>query len=128
MRYSAGVLSSDIDDIHRCENGCLNPEPNLLEVDMIMSSRRDLKIEQFRRCGFPGGLVLLLIFLMGIFASEVFYETQPALARSHLGILGQQAPELNLNNWISADGLQRAPIRISDFRGKVIYLYFFQDW
>ena len=95
---------------------------------MILRSRGDMKSKLFGRCGFPGGLVLLLFILMSLFVSEVLYETKPALAHSHLGILGRRAPELNLDNWISADGLQRAPIRISDFRGKVIYLYFFQDW
>ena len=76
---------------------------------------------------FPGGWFYCLL-LMSLFFSEVLYLTQSASASSHLGILGQQAPELNLDNWISADGIQRAPIRLSDFQGKVIYLYFFQDW
>lgn len=95
---------------------------------MILSSRVDIKSKLFGHCGFPGGFVLLLTILMSLFVSEVLYETKPASAHSHLGILGRRAPELNLDNWISADGLQGASIRISDFRGKVIYLYFFQDW
>ena len=95
---------------------------------MILRARGDKKGKLFGRCGFPVGLVSLFTMLMSLFVSEVFYETKPASAHSHLGILGQRAPELILDNWISADGLQSAPIRISDFRGKVIYLYFFQDW
>jgi peroxiredoxin len=51
-----------------------------------------------------------------------------ASASGHLGILGQRAPELNLNNWIDAGGKKMPSIRLSDYRGKVIYLYFFQDW
>ncbi len=55
-------------------------------------------------------------------------EIQLASANSHLGILGRPAPELNLDNWIDADGNRMEPIRLGDFRGKVVYLYFFQDW
>ncbi|MEM7352125.1 MAG: TlpA disulfide reductase family protein [Acidobacteriota bacterium] len=44
-----------------------------------------------------------------------------------LGILGQQAPAWELAEWYNlqpgVDGLD-----ISDFEGKVIYLYFFQSW
>jgi hypothetical protein len=92
-------------------------------------SKRDLSRKLSGVVGFPTGLVLLLIIMMCLSASEVFfYEIQQASASSHLGILGRPAPELNLNNWIDADGEQRAPIQLSDNRGKVIYLYFFQDW
>jgi hypothetical protein len=91
-------------------------------------SKRDLSRKLSRVVGFPTGLVLLLIIMMSLSASEVLYEIQQASASSHLGILGRPAPELNLNNWIDADGEQRAPIQLSDNRGKVIYLYFFQDW
>jgi len=90
--------------------------------------KQNLSRKRSRVVGFPAGLVLLLIILMGLSVSEVFYETRFASASSHLGILGRPAPELNLNNWIDADGEQRAPIQLSDNRGKVIYLYFFQDW
>ena len=51
-----------------------------------------------------------------------------AAASTHLGILGQIAPELHLHTWIDGDGREMAPVRLNDFRGKVIYLYFFQDW
>jgi len=91
-------------------------------------SKRDLRKKLSRVVGFPEGSVLLLIILMSLSVSEVLYETQLASANFHLGILGRPAPELNLNNWIDADGEQRAPIQLSDNRGKVIYLYFFQDW
>ena len=93
-----------------------------------MCSWGDLKNKLFRRCGFPGGLFLLLIILMSLSVSGVLYETQLASAGSHLGILGRQAPELNLDNWIDADGNRMEPIQLSDYRGKVVYLYFFQDW
>ena len=53
---------------------------------------------------------------------------QHALASNQYGILGRKAPELGLNTWIDSDGKPMDPIEVSDYRGKVIYLYFFQDW
>ncbi len=53
---------------------------------------------------------------------------QTASAATRYGILGQQAPELNLSTWIDGDGKQIEPIRLGTFRGKVIYLFFFQNW
>ena len=51
-----------------------------------------------------------------------------AIAGAQYGIQGQPAPKLNLANWIDGDGLPIDPIEVNDYRGKVIYLYFFQDW
>ena len=53
---------------------------------------------------------------------------QPAAAAEKYGILGRLAPELDLNTWIDGDGGATAPIRLGDYRGNVVYLYFFQDW
>ena len=53
---------------------------------------------------------------------------QTASANVQYGIQGQQAPEMNLETWIDGDGERVDPIFLSDYRGKVIYLYFFQDW
>ncbi len=53
---------------------------------------------------------------------------QPAAAAEKYGILGREAPELDLNTWIDVDGDATAPIRLGDYRGSVVYLYFFQDW
>ena len=53
---------------------------------------------------------------------------QLASADKHYGILGQQAPELNLTSWIDSDGKPMDPVKLKDYRGKVIFLYFFQYW
>ena len=53
---------------------------------------------------------------------------QTAIAGTPYGILGQQAPELNLNTWINGDGKPIESIHLGACRGKVIYLYFFQSW
>ena len=44
------------------------------------------------------------------------------------GLVGQTAPEIHLSSWIDGNGYKTEPIRLSDHRGKVIYLYFYQDW
>jgi hypothetical protein len=36
--------------------------------------------------------------------------------------------ELNLSTWIDGDGKKTESVRLIDYRGKVVYLYFFQDW
>ena len=51
-----------------------------------------------------------------------------AWASTHYGIKGRIAPELDLKTWIDGSGQAMPPIRLSDFRGQVVYLYFFQNW
>jgi len=53
---------------------------------------------------------------------------QTVSASTQYGILGRQAPELELNTWIDGSGKPMDPVKLGDYRGKVIYLYFFQDW
>ncbi len=72
-----------------------------------------------------------LILLSGgssVLDSHPTLGIQSALANSQYGILGRQAPELELNTWIDGNGKPMDPVKLSDYRGKVIYLYFFQDW
>jgi hypothetical protein len=49
-------------------------------------------------------------------------------ANTQYGILGRQAPEIDLDTWIDGNGKPMDPLRLEDYRGMVIYLYFFQDW
>lgn len=53
---------------------------------------------------------------------------QTASAETQYGILGQTAPELQLNAWIDENGKEMEPVSLNDCRGKVVYLYFFQHW
>ncbi len=75
-----------------------------------------------------GAGVILPSAMNYFFDSSDTIGLQTASANMQYGILGQQAPELNLTTWIDGDGKQMDPIRLIDYRGKVIYLYFFQDW
>jgi hypothetical protein len=84
--------------------------------------------KKFTLTGRPIGLSFLMIIAISLLIIDFPHEMTSASASGHLGILGQRAPELNLNNWIDADGKKMQPIQLSDYRGKVIYLYFFQDW
>jgi len=56
------------------------------------------------------------------------FGMQTASANTQYGILGQQAPGLELDTWIDGNGKPMDPVKLTDYRGKVIYLYFFQDW
>lgn len=70
-----------------------------------------------------------LLFLIGIFfGSNTPFEIPAASADTRFGILGQTAPELDLSTWIDGNGQKTKSIRLSDYRDKVVYLYFFQDW
>jgi hypothetical protein len=75
------------------------------------------------------GAWLILPFGMNYFLDTSDTNGLPtASAETQHGILGRQAPELNLTNWIDGDGKQMDPVKLKYYRGKVIYLYFFQDW
>ena len=79
-----------------------------------------------------GGIIVtgfILIFgMISISEHPAPFVMQTASASNQYGILGRQAPEFGLNTWIDGDGKAMDPIEVSDYRGKVIYLYFFQDW
>ena len=75
-----------------------------------------------------GGLLFLISVLPRSFDSDTRIGIQTASASNHLGIVGQQAPALNLTNWIDGYGKGVEAIELSDYRGKVVYLYFWQDW
>ena len=72
---------------------------------------------------------VFLLYNTGILYNyNMLVGLKSASADVQYGIQGQQAPELNLTTWIDGDGNQIDPIKLSHYRGKVIYLYFFQDW
>ena len=83
------------------------------------------------------GLKVIIIFsawLILLCGMNILHDSgaivglKSASADVQYGIQGQQAPELKLTTWIDGNGLSIDPIELNDYRGKVIYLYFFQDW
>ena len=79
---------------------------------------------------------LAVVLLVGTFLSfsgdfldsSTPFKVPNASANAHLGIRGQPAPELNLSTWIDGNGKKTESVRLNDYRGKVVYLYFWQDW
>ncbi len=93
----------------------------------------------FRPQGILNVSIYTVILIMGVwviwpygmnylFDSSDTIGLQTASADMQYGILGRQAPELNLTTWIDGDGKPMDPVKLKDYRGKVIFLYFFQDW
>lgn len=76
---------------------------------------------------FENGKKILITILCAFFCLGMI-QGESAKAKQKLGIIGQKAPELGLDNWIGKDGKKIPPVKISDYRGKYVYLYFFQDW
>ncbi len=82
-------------------------------------------------------IVLVVLFFMAIadllFTSggrrgDALAETGTPSSPERYGILGLPAPELKLSSWIDGRGKPTKNIELAALRGKVIYLYFFQDW
>jgi hypothetical protein len=72
--------------------------------------------------------VILRFKIGGLLDSGPKTGLQTASAGTQYGILGRQAPELNLSTWIDGDGKQIEPIKLGAYQGKIIYLFFFQNW
>lgn len=63
--------------------------------------------------------MLFITLLMGIWV-------QSAIAQKY-GILNQKAPPIGATEWMNLpEG--KTSLEISDLKGKVIYLYAFQNW
>ena len=79
---------------------------------------------------FACGFTISAVCVLGAFLVVAIVDSNSpvAAAGTAYGIQGQMAPELNLFNWIDGSGHKIDPIRLSDYQGKVVYLYFFQDW
>jgi len=73
----------------------------------------------------PRRLIVALLVL--VLTPALALDTR-AMASDPYGIRGKTAPELELDGWIVGDGNERAPLKLSDLRGKIVYMYFFQAW
>jgi hypothetical protein len=70
----------------------------------------------------------IVLLGVGLVFLSLIFELHSVSASTQFGILGQEAPELELNSWIDGNGKPMDPVKLKDYRGKVVYLYFFQDW
>jgi len=95
---------------------------------MKKGSRSKIKNAVLAGTGLLGYGLVLLSGGFSVFEHPAPLGLQTASADTQYGILGRQAPEMDLNTWIDGNGKPMDPLRLEDYRGKVIYLYFFQDW
>lgn len=75
-----------------------------------------------------GTVALIVVSSYPIYAADGFDATAEDRVLARYGILNRPAPELELDSWIDGSGKPISQIRLKALRGKVIYLYFFQDW
>ena len=94
----------------------------------IMKSRNNIRKIIFTGAVLLGGWLISFSGGSSLYDKDTTIGLETASASTQYGILGQKAPELELNTWIDEDGKPMDPIKLRDYQGKVIYLYFFQDW
>ena len=59
--------------------------------------------------------------------SEAKKPAQQATRRNRHGILGHQAPELEVDDWIDGKG-NKASFKLADHKGKFVFMKFWQYW
>jgi hypothetical protein len=101
-----------------------------LTEEVEVNPMKQKKQFSFKYAIFAGPLLMgtLMFLIGGLFDSNTPLGIPTASAKTQYGIMGQPAPELNLSDWIDGNGKKTESISLSDYRGKVIYLYFWQDW
>ena len=95
---------------------------------MKPTQHHGIKLVTFTVCLITAFCIILLSEINNFPVAGALIGIEEASASAQYGILGQLAPELKLNTWIGGDGEYIEPILLKDYRGKVVYLYFFQDW
>ena len=64
------------------------------------------------------------------FVVAILMTTADSAVAQNRGISGQKAPELKVDKWVQLPKTARAAktknVKISDFKGKVVYMFFFQ--
>ncbi len=95
---------------------------------MNLNRQRKLKAAMYTVIFLLGAWLLLPFGMDYILDSSNTNGVRTASAKTQYGILGRQAPELNLTTWIDGDGKQMDPVKLKDYRGRVVFLYLFQDW
>ena len=66
--------------------------------------------------------------LVNVLFCMMVFQTIMAQPTRKYGILGQVAPELEINQWINEEGKMRQPLKLKDFEGKMVYIFAFQSW
>ncbi len=108
----AGLLAGDI----------------LTEVDGATASAPEKLVQKIGKT--PAGAEVVIRYLRGgkpLEARAVLANPPPPGARPKAGIEGQKAPTWSAAEWKNLpEG--KTSLDVSDYAGKVVYLYFFQSW
>ena len=77
-------------------------------------------------------LVVCMAVLLGLFSvcslsAQTEEANQAKPAKPVQGIVGQQAPQWDVSQWHQLPK-GKTDLDIADYKGKVLYLYFFQSW
>ena len=70
--------------------------------------------------------LLILSLCFGMISTDALAQRNPTERSRKLGIVGQPAPQWKTSKWHNVTG-KESP-NIGDYKGKVLYLYFFQSW
>ena len=75
------------------------------------------------------GVVSIVAFALCVLTSFDIAMAQTQ-QRPKLGIVGQQAPAWKTSSWhqLPSDKKEKETLDITDYKDKVVYLYFFQSW
>ena len=110
--------------------GSMRAFSKLLDKEHIVQHQKQSNIApaRFKKLILICGLMILFCLVSFFYDADTLIGLPTASANAHYGIQGQPAPALNLTTWIDGDGKPIDPIELNDYMGKVLYLYFFQDW
>lgn len=73
-------------------------------------------------------MIFFKAILVVIIFSQLFFIYPISYSQNKGGILGQVAPEFDLQTWIDTEGKETDSVSLKDHKEKIIYLLFFQDW
>jgi len=72
--------------------------------------------------------IALLLPLLTFFGFLTYGACEEPLVKERYGIMNRAAPELSATYWVDGKGEPATPYKLKEYRGKVIYMLFFQDW
>jgi hypothetical protein len=83
---------------------------------IAVNDHEDMFMSNVKRIG-----ILFLLIYMAFTNSAIFAQ------QDQLGILSRPAPPWSVTDWINLPN-PKTSLEVDDYRGKVLYLFFFQSW
>ncbi len=72
--------------------------------------------------------VAIILTGIWVYCISLMPYCQAVQPEQKYGILGKKAPALTSNYWVDKNSNPVKEVLLSDHKGKVIYMLFFQDW